>query len=66
MIAYGVAGIAAVVLVFLPFVLAAGPGMIRTVIFNQLGRSVVDQVSVLRRLRCDQIRRQIEGPNKYS
>ena len=39
-VAYAVAGIAAVILVFLPFVLAAGPGMIRTVIFNQLGRSV--------------------------
>ena len=50
-IAYLVAGIAAVVLVFLPFVLAAGPGMIRTVIFNQLGRGA-DQVSILRRLRA--------------
>ena len=47
--AYAAAGIAAVVLVFLPFVLAAGPGMIRTVIFNQLGRHD-DRVPVLKRL----------------
>jgi alpha-1,2-mannosyltransferase len=51
--AYCVAGLATIVITFLPFYLVAGEQMIRLVIFDQLGRSVKGAGTTVRLLRME-------------